>query len=203
MLAESRGMPCLTLSQPRSCRPLSAAQPGAATLGMTLIETAVTLAIVAALITSALPTFRDWVQAYGLAGHAQYLVGHLHRARAEAIKRGYRVNLCPSADRRQCVEAGDWSRGWLIHVDANRNGRIDDDEPLLEIADAAPGGITVRGNRPVADYVSYTTLGRARMLNGALQMGTFTLCRSGQNALEIVLANSGRVRVVKTGDRCP
>jgi len=51
--------------------------------------------------------------------------------------------------------------------------------------------------------VSYTPLGRARMLNGALQMGTFTLCRSGQNALEIVLANSGRVRVVKTGDRCP
>ena len=41
------------------------------------------------------------------------------------------------------------------------------------------------------------------MLNGALQMGTLTVCRSGQKALHVVLANSGRVRVEKTGDRCP
>ena len=49
--------------------------------------------------------------------------------------------------------------------------------------------------------MSYTSLGHARMLNGALQMGTFTVCRSGQRALHVVLANSGRVRTERTGRR--
>jgi hypothetical protein len=41
------------------------------------------------------------------------------------------------------------------------------------------------------------------MLSGALQMGTFTVGRRGRNALEVVLANSGRVRIATTRERCP
>lgn len=171
--------------------------------GTTLLETVVVLALVSALLALALPTFGTWMHAYGLASHAQQLAGHINRARSEAIRRGYRVNLCPSADRRQCREAGDWGRGWIVHVDENRNGRIDDDEAVLELADPAPEGVTISANRPVEDYVSYTSLGHARMLNGALQMGTFTVCRRGQNALEVVLANSGRVRIARTRKPCP
>ena len=66
----------------------------------------------------------------------------------------------------------------------------------------APPGISVSGNRPVDDYVSYTGLGEARMLNGALQMGTFTVCSPGQRALHVVLANTGRVRIEQTSERC-
>jgi type IV fimbrial biogenesis protein FimT len=73
---------------------------------------------------------------------------------------------------------------------------------VLEVNAGAPHGITVTANRPVEDYVSYTNLGQARMLSGALQMGTFVVCRHGQNALHVVLANTGRVRVEKTSDRC-
>jgi type IV fimbrial biogenesis protein FimT len=61
----------------------------------------------------------------------------------------------------------------------------------------------VRGNHPVADYVSYTSLGHARMLSGALQMGTLVVCKPGQSALQVVLANSGRARVQPTSQRCP
>ena len=80
---------------------------------------------------------------------------------------------------------------------------IDADEPLLGIEGRAPNGITIEANRPLDDYVSYTSLGHARMLNGALQMGTFTVCRSGQRELHVVLASSGRVRVEKTASSCP
>jgi hypothetical protein len=34
-------------------------------------------------------------------------------------------------------------------------------------------------------------------------MGTFVVCKSGQNALKVVLANSGRARIEKTKERCP
>ena len=74
---------------------------------------------------------------------------------------------------------------------------------MLGIEGRAPPGITIEANRPLDDYVSYTSLGHARMLNGALQMGTFTVCRSGQRALHVVLANSGRVRIERTAVRCP
>ncbi len=89
-----------------------------------------------------------------------------------------------------------------MYADANRDGHKADDEPLLRAEAAAANGITVRANRPLDEYVSFTGSGQARLTNGALQMGTFTLCRRGFAAQKVVLANSGRVRVEKTRDVC-
>ncbi|MCE7876218.1 MAG: type IV fimbrial biogenesis protein FimT, partial [Betaproteobacteria bacterium PRO3] len=61
----------------------------------------------------------------------------------------------------------------------------------------------IEGNRPVDDYVSFTPLGEPRRVSGALQMGTFTLCRPGHDAVEVVLAATGRVRTNRTRTRCP
>jgi type IV fimbrial biogenesis protein FimT len=74
---------------------------------------------------------------------------------------------------------------------------------LIRVSAPSRAGFSVRGNRPLKDYVSYTPLGQTRMVNGALQMGTFTVCRPGRTAVEVVLANGGRVRVVRTGATCP
>jgi len=74
---------------------------------------------------------------------------------------------------------------------------------VLGIEGHAPPGITITANGPLDDYVSYTSIGHARMLNGALQMGTFTICKRGQRALHVVLANSGRVRTERTAVACP
>jgi type IV fimbrial biogenesis protein FimT len=57
-------------------------------------------------------------------------------------------------------------------------------------------------NRPVADYVSFTPLAQARLVNGGLQMGTLTVCRPGHAAIRVVLANSGRVRLESSAESC-
>jgi len=168
----------------------------------TLVEMSVALAIAALLIVIAAPAFHNWLGAYRLANHAKHLAETMTRARTEAVRRGHRVNLCKSVDRTRCADETSWNAGFVVFVDVNRNGRIDDGEPVLEIEGPAPPGISVSGNRPVDDYVSYTGLGEARMLNGALQMGTFTVCSPGQRALHVVLANTGRVRIEQTSDRC-
>ena len=54
----------------------------------------------------------------------------------------------------------------------------------------------------MSQYVSYTSYGHARMTNGALQMGTLTVCRPGSKAVDVVLANGGRVRVDRTKAKC-
>ena len=174
----------------------------ATTAAFTIVEMLIALAIAGMLAALAAPAFHDWLAAYELANHAKHLAETMTRARTEAVRRGHRVNLCKSQDRSHCADLGFWDAGFLVFVDINRNGRVDDDEPVLEIGGAAPRGITIAANRPLDDYVSYTNLGQARLQNGALQMGTFTVCRRGQQALHVVLANSGRVRIEKTGERC-
>lgn len=169
----------------------------------TLVELAVAVAIAALLAGVAWPAFHDWLAAVQLADHAKHIAESMTRARTEAIRRNHRVNLCKSSDRRQCVSRGGWDAGYLVFVDINRDGQVSNDDSVLGIEGRAPPGITVEANRPLDNYVSYTSLGHARMLNGALQMGTLTVCRTGHRALHVVLAGSGRVRIEKSGSRCP
>lgn len=174
----------------------------AGSAGFTLIEIFVALVIASLLVSFGVPAFYDWIDSYQLANHAQHVAQSLMQARTEAVRRGDRVNLCASTDRVRCVEGGGWSSGFVVFVDANRNGQVDPGEIVLGADGPAPSGITMSANKPLQEYVSYTDLGRARLLNGGLQMGTFTLCRRGQRAMHVVLANSGRVRVERTADRC-
>ena len=174
----------------------------AAVRAFTLVELLVALAIVAALLAAVGPAFHDWLGAYEVANHAKHLAETMTRARTDAVRTGDRVSLCKSPDQRQCADGGSWDGGFVVFVDENQNGLVDAGERILGIDGHAPRGITVTANRPLDDYVSYTSLGHARMLNGALQMGTFTVCRRGQRAMHVVLANSGRVRIERTATVC-
>ena len=171
--------------------------------GFSLIELLMAMVILGVLLIAAPSLYRDWIASQQLANHARFLADTLDIARSEAIKHGYRVNVCKSLDRRQCTVVGGWEAGWIMYVDENRDGDIDGDEQVIRREGPALDGITVHANQPVANYVSYTALGHARLLSGALQMGTFVVCKSGQNALKVVLANSGRARIDKTHDHCP
>jgi type IV fimbrial biogenesis protein FimT len=161
------------------------------------------LTIAALLAVLALPVYADWIAESQMMNFARDLAGSMNVARSEAIKRGTRVNLCKSANRSTCAAAGDWAQGFFVYVDRDHDGQLDISESALQVVAPASPGISARGNRPIADYVSYTSLGTARLLNGALQMGTLTVCRSGQKAIDVVLANSGRARIQKTAIPCP
>jgi len=110
--------------------------------GWTLVELMIALALAALTVSLALPGYRDWIATYQLASHAEQLAGSLALARAEAIKRGLRVNLCRAADGRRCTDGAGWEAGWLVYVDADRDGRNAGDEPVLRVEGAAPAGST-------------------------------------------------------------
>ncbi len=171
--------------------------------GLTLIEVVVALAILTLVSTLAVPAWRHWIARQELANRAQTLATALARTRTEAIKRGHRVNLCKSVDAATCAEGGDWTPGWIVHGDYRAEGGPNDGEPPIARDPPVVAPITVGGNAPVDDYVSFTALGEPRRLSGALQMGTFTVCRPGHEALQVVLAATGRVRTVRTRTTCP
>lgn len=171
--------------------------------GLTLVELMIVLAIVSFVAALAAPPWRSQLAAAELRERAEALAATMARARSEAIKRGARVDICPSEDLVTCATSGQWESGWL----AFPNGAAAEPQGPVPavVARERPTreGVTIRGNGPVARYVSYTSLGHARRHDGALQMGTFTVCRRGADALKVVLANSGRTRIDATGEACP
>lgn len=170
--------------------------------GFTLAEIVVALAIAATLLLLAANAYADWIADAQLMNHARLLMTSMNEARAEAIKRGHRVNLCVSPDGRQCADDGRWDQGFLMHDDHDRTGRVEGEDKVIRY-EPPPKGVSVDANRPLADYVSYTSLGQARMLTGALQMGTFTVCKRGLRPAEVILVASGRVRIERAKTACP
>jgi len=171
--------------------------------GFTLVEVMIGLAVGAALLFAAAGSLGSWIPRAEQRNQADALVQALHHARSEAIKRGHRVDLCPSADGATCDAAGRWELGWLLFDDPDRDGDRAAGEAIVRVEARAGNGITVRGNRPVAGYVSFTAQGLARLASGALQMGTFTVCKPGLDTIEVVLANGGRPRLQEVPVRCP
>ena len=172
-----------------------------AAAGVTLLELLIALVIAGVVLTLALPTWGGWFAEQALRDRAEALLHTLDRARSEAVKRGHRVDVCPESAGDCPGAAASWEGGWKIVVPATPGS----DVAALAVAReprAAPG-VTIRGNRPVADYVSYTSLGHARRADGSLQMGTFVICQRGHKARKVILANSGRARIEQTAEDCP
>jgi type IV fimbrial biogenesis protein FimT len=187
----------------RRFAPLGRTRVSQSAHGFTLVELMIGLAIATLLLAAAAPQWRARIAAGELRERAEALAAALASVRSEAIKRGTRVDLCSSADRAACAPSGEWEAGWLGFVNAAAAPAPLPGTPVVAMERRARAGITIRGNGPVAQYVSYTALGHARRRDGALQMGTFTVCRRGQQALKVVLANSGRTRIDATTEDCP
>lgn len=179
--------------------------------GVTLIEALVVLALLAILAALAAPALGQMVAQQRLQTTAAELAGALALTRSEAIKQGRRMVLCRAgpepepAPNQRCATnsnavnapAHQWTAGWLLFADLNGNAQREDGETLLRVGSAAPPGVLVRGNMPVARYVSYMPKGHTLLVTGAFQAGTITLCRAGLSpspAVQIVISRNGRPR---------
>jgi len=167
--------------------------------GVTLIEFLTALAILAILLTVAVPSFQDAFLNGKLTNQANAFLSDLTLARSEAIKTNARVTLCKSANGADCVTTGGWQQGWLVFRDADNSGTRQNTEPIIQRGDPLADGFSLTGNNPVEDYISYTSTGSARLTSGALQAGTLTLCRFaptvGGSNRSVILGGTGRVRV--------
>lgn len=166
--------------------------------GLSQVEVLVTVGVVAGALGLGLPSLQDMLQSAELSSAAQDLLGDLERARAEAIRRNQRVALCKSPAGVQCVAQGGWEQGWIVFHDANNNGRMDAGEELIARREGLSGGLRVRGNQPVANYVSYTAIGASKSTAGGFQAGTLTLCRASgvrTPSRQVIVNAIGRPRV--------
>ena len=154
--------------------------------GLTLIEQAMVLAIMAVLVTIAAPSMHRMLGRSRLQSAQIDLIAGLRQARYSAVSHGVITLFCPSPDGLRCADSSRWESGWLTAVD-----RDDDKQPdhAPMYTGSAPPGVRVLSSVG-RHHVRFRPDGSARGTNL-----TFTLCLPGQHAqvLTVVVSNPGRV----------
>lgn len=169
--------------------------------GFTLIELLIVIAILAILLTLAVPSFVGFQRNSELTSAANSLASALNAARSEAMKRNVYAMVVPA-------DAGrtDWSKGWIVFVDANLNGVYDATEPLVLTRDALPSYITLAGTdtaRTGTPYLMFDGSGFLRTTGGTTASNTtISFSRSDVSGTasfaqirRLKVATTGRVRV--------
>ena len=97
--------------------------------GFSLIELMVVLVIVGIFATIAVPSMDEFIRNERLVTQNNDLLSDIAFMRAEAMRRGGRVTMCPSSDQAAC--GADWAQGRIIFVDTNRDLEVSAGEEIL------------------------------------------------------------------------
>lgn len=168
--------------------------------GFTLIEAMTVLSIVAMLVTVGLPAFASVMQRLRVTTTLHLLTADIAMARGSAIMQHKQVVVCPRAGDASCSPSSDWSRGWLVFIDADGNRQPDAPADILRATDAPSGTkaqLSLVSSRP---FLRYQVDGRSAHSNL-----TIHLCAAGALAGQVVVNNHGRARTTrpKAPTACP
>lgn len=159
------------------------------TRGYTLYELLITTGLIAVLLVVGIPSFASIAARQRQSAEINALFHAIHVARKESIMRRKVVSLCPSLDGLRCANSTDWSSGWLMFEDSDRDTppTVDAGEPVLQ-RHAVASDIIIQANRR-----SFTL--RATFLRAT--NGTFIVCDRGGRipAKGLVISYTGRPRV--------
>ncbi len=151
------------------------------------------LAVVSVMIASAAPNMIDFVLNNRTATQINEFQASLSLARNEAIKRNSNITVCQSSNGADC--SGNWQNGWIVFVDTDIDGTVDDGEKILRVHGEIPAGNTLASSQ---SRVIYAKNGIARSGSN----GTFIFCdsRGADSSKGVVLGPSGRARIATEND---
>ena len=156
--------------------------------------------LAAILLAICVPSFASLVHTSRLSSATNEMSASLHLARSEAIKRSLCAVMCMSVGGTSCSASGGWHQGWLVFHDANNNAILEVGETVILVRQALRTGFSLTGNAPVSKYISYSSNGGTKLISGAFQAGTLTLCsKSGSpgSARQVIISSIGRPRTAE------
>jgi type IV fimbrial biogenesis protein FimT len=162
------------------------------TQGFTLVETAVTLSVLALMVAIGLPSMREFRARQQANATANLLVSHFASARMTAISHNVPIVVCPSDGAGTCRQDTDWGGHWLSFRDPDGNRQPDDGDDIYRNETVAETPsirmISTQGRR----QVRYQPTGMSYGTNL-----TIRICYDGHVASSVIMNNSGRARIVR------
>ncbi|SHG20064.1 type IV fimbrial biogenesis protein FimT [Microbulbifer donghaiensis] len=160
--------------------------------GFTLVELMMVIAILAIVIAIGVPSFTTLIKNNRLAAATNDLAGALQFARAEAVRRGSRIQVSSVSD--------NIANGVMVWFDKDGDGNLDsgdDDGEKLRVVHLNASDISAAADAGTNVSLTFSPRGRA---SGAL---TVSLCddRSGNYGKEVSLLATGVMRT-KSGMTC-
>jgi type IV fimbrial biogenesis protein FimT len=171
--------------------------------GFSLIELLVVMAVAAVLLGIGVPNMQQFIVSSRLSSTSNEFFTALNVARSEAVRRGVQVTLITNG----AANSRDWTSGWSMFVDTNRNGALDAGEEVLRVGAGLESPMTMFGSTNFGTSVGFDSTGR--LTSGG---GSFVICHgpnlvdAGQARSRAVILNSaGRARLATdaNGDRVP
>lgn len=166
-------------------------------IGFTLIELMVAIAIAAVLLMIAAPNFVAFQRNSELTSAANSFVAALGAARGEAMKRGRQAVVVPRED-------NNWATGWTVFVDTDNNQQFNGSDILIVQGSALPSYFNATGqgtaqNSPA--YIMFNPSGYTQTSDSTFQSATLKIERNDISGAEktnqtriVVIAKTGRVR---------
>ena len=162
--------------------------------GFTLTELMITVAVLAIVVTIAVPSFTNLINSNRLTAAANELVATVQTARMEAVRRNSSVVLCPTVNGTAC-SGTNWER-LMVFSDEDGNGAADADEPVIRDVVVSAGNIRITPSNNVAtnDRVRFAADGFVRVGNAGARTGGISVCSTevpeAANTRDILIAVS-------------
>lgn len=172
--------------------------------GFTLLELMIVVVIIAITASIGVPSFRDTIRNHRISTLSNELLASMSQARASAIQQNTTVVICmsknPDDTPPDCEDTQDWSAGWVVLADSDRDGTFEN--KLSDVRISYPN-IIVKTNG--AGEVQFARTGLPVGFNNA----TYSICddrKADTDHLDdmrnLVISASGRakVKIPKSGE---
>lgn len=162
------------------------------TAGFTLVELMLVIAVLAVIVSIGAPSFSTLIKNYRLSSATNDVVGALHFARAEAVRRGRNVEVTSITN-----TLTDGIRVWY---DADSDNAFDDGEELRVVRLTDVANLQLSNQVDGADSGLGLIFSPRGTVSGAGSKLELTLCddRSGAHGKQVSLLASGVLRSSKS-----
>lgn len=111
--------------------------------GFTIVELMITVGIAGIIIMIAAPNMSEFVKNERLTTATNTLISDFLLARSKAVEMNQPVIVCASSDQSSCSNTSTFDKGWIVGIDVDNSGSLDNADTLIKVQQELSSGISI------------------------------------------------------------